>query len=178
MSSLSLRRAPRVKLLCALVASCFAAEGFANPTGPSVVSGSASFSTIGKALTVTNSPNAIINWQGFSIGAGEITRFQQQNAASAVLNLVVGQDPSAIFGTLSSNGRVFLINPNGVLFGQGSRVDVAGLVASTLNISNGDFLAGKLNFQAGAVAGSISNPGEVVRSLGGCSDVLYQDWLH
>ena len=77
----------------------------------SVVAGSASFSSAGPALTVTNTPNAIINWRGFSIGAGEITRFQQQSASSAVLNRVVGQDPSAILGTLSSNGRVFLVNP-------------------------------------------------------------------
>src|SRR6185369_5351854 len=163
----SFRGVPRVKLLCALVASCFAAEGLANPTGPAVVSGSAAFNSVGKTLTVTNSPNAIINWQGFSIGAGEATRFQQQSASSAVLNRIVGQDPSVILGTLWSNGRVFLVNPNGVLFVQGSRVDVAGLVASTLNITNGDFLAGRLNFQAGAVAGSVVNQGELVSSSGG-----------
>jgi filamentous hemagglutinin family protein len=167
MDAIWCRRAPRVKLFCALVASCFAAEGLANPTGPAVVSGSASFNTVGKSLTVTNSPNAIINWQGFSIGAGEATRFQQQGASSAVLNRVVGQDPSAILGTLWSNGKVFLVNPNGVLFGQGSRIDVAGLVASTLNITDRDFLAGRLNFQAGAVAGSIVNQGEIVSASGG-----------
>jgi trimeric autotransporter adhesin len=161
------RGVPRMKLLCALVASCFAADGLANPTGPSVVSGTAAFNSVGKALTVTNSPNAIINWQGFSIGAGELTRFQQQSAASAVLNRVVGQDPSAILGTLSSNGKVFLVNPNGILFGLGSRVDVAGLVATTLNITNQDFLAGKLNFQAGAIANAVVNRGEIVTSSGG-----------
>ncbi|OGA17319.1 MAG: hypothetical protein A3I63_04645, partial [Betaproteobacteria bacterium RIFCSPLOWO2_02_FULL_66_14] len=116
---------------------------------------------------VTNSPNAIINWQGFSIGTGEITRFQQQSAASAVLNRVVGQDPSAILGTLWSNGKVYLVNPNGILFGQGSRVDVAGLVATTLNLSNNDFLAGRLNFESGAVANSILNQGEIVSGSGG-----------
>src|SRR5436190_11028447 len=167
MASLSFRGAPRVKLLCALVASCFAAEGLANPTGPSVAAGAAAFNTVGKTLTVTNSPNAIINWQGFSIGAGEATRFQQQGASSAVLNRVVGQDPSAILGTLWSNGKVFLINPNGVLFGQGSRIDVAGLVASTLNLTDRDFLAGRLNFQAGTVAGSIVNQGEITSASGG-----------
>ena len=162
-----LRGTPRIKLLCALVASCFAAEGLANPTGPAVVSGSAAFNSVGKTLTVTNSPNAIINWQGFSIGAGEATRFQQQGASSAVLNRIVGQDPSVILGTLWSNGRVFLVNPNGVLFGQGSRIDVAGLVASTLNITNQDFLTGRLNFQTGAVAGSIVNQGEITTTNGG-----------
>jgi filamentous hemagglutinin family protein len=156
------------KLISFAVASCFAAEfAYANPTGPSVAAGSASFSTVGSALTVTNSPNAIINWRGFSIGAGEATRFQQQSASSAVLNRVVGQDPSAILGTLWSNGKVFLINPNGILFGQGSRVDVGGLVASTLNITDGDFLGGRLNFQAGSVANSIVNQGELRSATGG-----------
>src|SRR5512132_2281037 len=126
-------RSRRVKLpqrsaLIAAVAACFAAQGaLANPVGPTVVNGSATFSAAGGTLNVTNTPNAIINWRGFSIGAGEATRFQQQSASSAVLNRVVGQDPSAILGTLWSNGKVFLINPNGILFGQGSRVDVAGL---------------------------------------------------
>ncbi|TAK46426.1 MAG: filamentous hemagglutinin N-terminal domain-containing protein [Betaproteobacteria bacterium] len=166
--SLSLScRLPRARLMCALVASCFATQPFANPAGPSVVAGQASFNTVGKSLTVTNSPNAIINWQGFSIGAGEITRFAQQSASSAVLNRVVGQDPSAILGTLTSNGRVYLVNPNGILFGQGSRVDVAGLVASTLNLSNQDFLAGRLNFETGATAGSIVNQGDIVTGSGG-----------
>ena len=63
-------QSPRARLLSALIAACFAAPAFANPVGPSVVAGQASFATAGKALTVTNSPNAIINWQGFSIGTG------------------------------------------------------------------------------------------------------------
>ena len=159
---------PARKVLVALVSSLFAAPlAFGNPVGPAVVSGTASFATAGKSLTVTNSPSAIINWQGFSIGTGEATRFVQQSAASAVLNRVVGQDPSAILGTLSSNGRVFLLNPNGILFGAGSRVDVAGLVASTLNLSNQDFLAGRLNFEAGPVANSIVNYGNVETPAGG-----------
>ena len=158
---------PRRKVLSALVALAFSGATLANPTGPAVVSGSANFATVGKTLTVTNAPSAIINWQGFSIGTGETTRFAQQSAASAVLNRVVGQDPSAILGTLSSNGRVFLLNPNGILFGAGSRIDVAGLVASTLNLSNQDFLAGRLNFESGAVANSIVNYGNIATPAGG-----------
>src|SRR5690606_14902950 len=96
-------------------------------------------------------PNAIINWQSFSIGANEITRFIQQSQASAVLNRVTGGggaiDPSVILGALQSNGRVFLINPSGITFGAGAQIDVAGLVASTLDISNADFLANRLRFQ-------------------------------
>ena len=129
---------------------------FANPTGYVRVHGSVTVETAGNTLTVTNTPNSIITWQGFSINANEITKFVQENAASAVLNRVVGQDPSAILGGLSSNGRVFLINPNGILFGQEARIDVNGLVASTLGLSNQDFLDGRYNFSAGAVARGIT----------------------
>lgn len=133
----------------------------ANPTGPSIVNGTASFASSGSTLTVTNSPNAIINWQTFSIGAGEITRFNQQSALSAVLNRVTTQNPSTILGALQSNGRIFLINPSGILFGAGSQVDVAGLVASTLNLSNADFLAGRLRFTSTPGAGSVVNNGTI-----------------
>jgi filamentous hemagglutinin family protein len=150
------------------VASCFAANGaIANPTAPTVVHGSAAFQQHGSLLQITNSPNTIINWGGFSIGAGEITRFIQQSSASAVLNRVIGQDPSSILGALQSNGRVFLINPNGILFGAGAQVDVAGLVASTLNLSNADFLAGRLKFSELSGAGSIVNQGSITTGSGG-----------
>ena len=139
----------------------------ANGTNPSVVAGQAGFSTAGKSLNVTNSPGAIINWQGFSIGADETTRFIQQSAASSVLNRVFGPDPSVILGALSSNGRVFLINPSGILFGQGARIDVAGLVASTLDLSNQDYLAGRLNFTPNALAGKVENQGTITTPSGG-----------
>lgn len=140
---------------------------FALPAGQQVVNGQAAFNTQGNNLTITNSPNAIINWQGFSIHNNEAVRFIQQYGSSAVLNRVIGQDPSRILGLLQSNGRVFLINPNGILFGQGARIDVNGLIASTLNISNQDFLAGKYNFTAGSIAGSIQNQGTITTPEGG-----------
>lgn len=162
------RRQMRRKLLAVLVAGCFGpGAAHANPVGPQVVSGQAGFSTQGNTLTVTNTPGAIINWQSFSINQGETTRFLQQNANSAVLNRITGQDPSQILGALQSNGRVFLVNPNGILFGQGAQVDVNGLVASTLNISDGDFLSGKMRFDAGARAGSVRNQGAITTPGGG-----------
>jgi filamentous hemagglutinin family protein len=141
--------------------------GLANPLGPQVVNGQVSFAQQGNTLAITNSPNSIINWQSFSINPGEITRFIQQNPNSSVLNRIVGQDPSQILGALQSNGRVFLINPNGVIFGQGARVDVNGLVASTLNLSNQDFLTGRLNFTAGDKAANIQNQGAITTPSGG-----------
>ena len=102
---------------------------FALPYGQQVVNGQVNFAIQGNQLTITNSPNSIINWQGFSIGSSEAVRFLQQNSASAVLNRVIGQDPSQILGIMQSNGRVFLVNPNGILFGQGAKIDVNGLFA-------------------------------------------------
>ena len=116
-----MRGTPRIKLLCALVASCFAAEGLANPTGPAIVSGSAAFNSVGKTLAVTNGPNAIINWQGFSIGASEATRFIQQSATSSVLNRVTGGTPTVanttsieLFG-LGGDDKLALDETNGAL---------------------------------------------------------------
>jgi filamentous hemagglutinin family protein len=150
-----------------LLAACYCATGVAAPALPQVVAGQATFNQQGNVFSITNTPGAIINWQSFNIGAGEVTRFIQQNADSAVLNRVLGQDPSKILGALQSNGKVFLINPNGIVFGQGARVDVNGLVASTLNISDADFQAGRKRFQAGAVAGTVRNEGAIATPSGG-----------
>ena len=139
----------------------------ANPDGGTVVNGSANFSQQGNTLTVTNTPGTIINWQGFSIQSDETTRFIQQSSDSAVLNRVVGQDPSQILGKLQSNGRVFIINPNGISFGANSIVDVSGLAASTLNLSNEDFLSNNLNFIGDGNNGSINNNGAITTSEGG-----------
>ena len=84
---------------------------FANPTGPQVAAGAASFAASGNKLVVRNAPGTIINWNTFSIGRGEVTRFRQESAASAVLNRVVGGDASSILGRLSSNGRVLTVTP-------------------------------------------------------------------
>ncbi|HXC38049.1 MAG TPA: filamentous hemagglutinin N-terminal domain-containing protein, partial [Burkholderiales bacterium] len=157
-------------MLAVLVMACFAAPGtaLANPTGAQVAAGQANFSTQGSVLTVTNTPGAVINWQSFSIGSSETTRFNQQSAASSVLNRVVGSDPSVILGTLSSNGRVFLINQSGILVGAGAKIDVGGFVASTLNIADQDFIAGRLSFQAGAGgAASVQNQGNITTPSGG-----------
>jgi filamentous hemagglutinin family protein len=150
------------------VAACFSAGAArANPTNPVVVNGVASFAQAGNLLQITSTPNTIINWGSFSIGANEITRFIQQSSASAVLNRVsAGRDPSSILGALQSNGRVFLINPNGITFGAGSQINVAGLVASTLNLSDSDFLAGRMRFTDG-LGNSVINNGNITTGTGG-----------
>ncbi|BDI04857.1 YDG domain-containing protein [Sphaerotilus microaerophilus] len=139
------------------------------PSGMTVVQGQASTVTHGSRLTITNSANALLNWQSFSIGSDAAVRFEQPDAASRVLNRVTGNDPSAIFGQLSSNGQVWLLNPNGVLFGPGARIDVAGLVASTLNIGDAQWRAGRSLLTAGdsAPSGSVVNQGELRTTTGG-----------
>ena len=141
------------------------------PSGLNVVQGQASVAVSGNRMTVTNSANALLNWQSFSVGAGNAVRFEQPSAASQVLNRVVGNDPSNIFGSISSNGKVWLLNPNGVLFGRDARVNVAGLVTSTLNISNADWQAQRLSLSAsnlpGANRAEVVNQGELRSAAGG-----------
>ena len=149
-----------------LLMMCFGLA-MANPNGPQVIHGKAEIVNQGNVLTITNSNNAIINWQNFSINPDELTRFIQPNANSSVLNRVTGNYSSQILGALQSNGKVFLINPNGVLFGNGARVDVNGLVASSLHLSNSDFLAGKSQFSQVGAAGKVENHGTITTPNGG-----------
>ncbi|MCJ9733970.1 filamentous hemagglutinin N-terminal domain-containing protein, partial [Bradyrhizobium sp. PRIMUS42] len=130
------------------------------PTGGQVVSGQATISQSGNAMTINQSSDRMIaNWQSFSIGAGNSVTFNQPGASSVALNRVVGQDPSKILGSLSANGQVFLINPNGIAIGKTGSVQTGGFVASTLGISNANFLAGRYNFTGSG--GAISNEGSI-----------------
>lgn len=134
---------------------------YANPAGASYDPSQVSINNINpNTLEITNSDGAIINWQQFSIQENEITRFVQDSTNSAVLNRVIGQDPSSILGQLLSNGRVFLINPNGIIFGPDAVIDTAGLVASTLDMTDEDFIKQNLKFQ-GENAADITNQGYI-----------------
>lgn len=110
---------------------------------PQVVSGSADIQVHGSTTQIVTAPSTILNWQNFNIKENEIVDFIQQSAQDAVLNRVVGTQVSEILGTLKSNGHVFLINPNGIIFGKHAVVDTQSLVASTLNLSDEDFKAGQ-----------------------------------
>lgn len=157
----------RPSLAALAVAACFAPGPLlANPQGPQVVAGSAQFSTQGRTLTVTNSPGAIIHWQQFNIPSGETTRFQQQSADSAVLNRVMTNDPSRIYGQLQSNGQVFLVNPAGIFVGPNAVIDVSKLILSSLNLSDADFVARRFSFNGGGL-GPVVNQGRISTPLGG-----------
>ena len=158
----------RASALAVAIQLAFGTVAWALPQGGVVVSGQAGMSTPGAGqLNVQASNGAIINWQKFSIGAGETTRFLQPSASSSVLNRVVGADMSSILGQLQGNGRVFLINPQGIVIGAGARIDTNSFIASTLDLSDADFLAGKLRFFAGSNAGSIRNAGVISAGPGG-----------
>ncbi|MGH1451360.1 MAG: beta strand repeat-containing protein [Pseudomonadaceae bacterium] len=144
------------------------------PTGGNIVGGSGSISQDGNSLNVQqNSDKLITNWDSFDIGAGNTVNFYQPGSNSVALNRVIGEDASAIYGNLNANGKVFLVNPNGVLFGQGAAVNVGALVASTLSLSDEDFNDGNYQFQGdgnnAAVInrGSITADGGAVALLGG-----------
>ena len=122
------------------------------PTGGQVVSGSGAISQPNaQQMIIDQSSNKLaINWQSFDIGAGKRVTFNQPGSEAIALNRVVGSDGSKIMGQLDANGRVFLVNPNGVLFGSGAQVQVGGLVASTLDIDPQDFERGHYRFRATA----------------------------
>lgn len=142
------------------------ATAYALPEGGQVAAGQAAITTAGSTMTIAQqTAQAIINWQNFGIGSGEAVHINQPNSQSMLLNRVVGSNPSEIFGQLTANGQVILVNPNGVFFRPGSSVDVGGLTASTLNIANEDFLKGQLRF-AGDSKNPVINAGTITAQNG------------
>ena len=110
---------------------------------------------------VQGSSRAIINWDSFSIGKGESVNITQPTSQSTLLNRVLGNNPSEIFGSLSANGQLFLINPAGVIFAPGASINAGGLVASTLGIKDSDFLSEKYTFIKTGTAASVINQGNI-----------------
>ncbi len=165
------RRLRRFLLMTSALVPLTVASAAAGPNGATVVGGSATVQGQGTANVVVNqtSNSAIINWNTFNIGAGQTTRINMPSANSAELDRVTGGlGPSQILGSLSSNGQVFLVNPDGILFGAGSRINVGGLLATTNNISNADFMAGRYNFSIpGMPNASIVNQGSITAQTGG-----------
>ena len=156
-----------VSLLSALAIT----PAVAGPNGATVVQGSATVQGQGTPSVVVNqtSQNAIINWQTFNIGAGQTTKILMPNSNSTELDRVTGGlGPSQILGSLYSNGQVFLVNPDGILFGAGARINVGGLLATTNNITNNDFMAGHYNFSMpGNPTASVVNLGSITAQTSG-----------
>jgi filamentous hemagglutinin family protein len=122
------------------------------------VSGNSTINQGGNTTTINQkSQNTQINWQKFNVAKNETVNFVQPNKSAVALNKVVGNDASAIYGNLNANGQVFLVNPNGILFGKTASVNVGGLVASTLDIKANE--NGKYTFEGSG--GTITNEGNL-----------------
>ncbi|OUR90608.1 hypothetical protein A9Q81_19185 [Gammaproteobacteria bacterium 42_54_T18] len=148
---------------------CLPKSLYALPEGAQVVGGDASVSQLGDVLTIQqNSQQTSINFEGFSIAQHETVNIFQPNSDAIALGRVLGGNPSEIFGNLNANGQFFLINPSGILFGENASVNVGGLVATTLSLSDDDFFAGLYQFQSmDGVGGGVVNNGSIHVEPGG-----------
>ncbi|EOG5331426.1 filamentous hemagglutinin N-terminal domain-containing protein, partial [Salmonella enterica] len=157
--------------LTGLVISLFPGMSLAAglPTGGQVVGGQGSISTSGNQMTIhQQTQNMATNWQSFNIGKNNTVQFVQPDSSSVALNRVTGTSGSQIMGTLKANGQVFILNPNGVLFGKDARVNVAGLVASTKNINTADFMKGQYTLSGeGNPGAQVINQGSLTTTKGG-----------
>jgi len=142
----------------------------ANPVGGTVSSGNATISTPASGTLQIDQTTkiVIINWNSFNIAGGETTKFVQPNASSIAVNRIGGSDPSTILGSLLANGKVVLINGNGILFGPGSKINVGSLLATTSDASDADIASGKAKFdKAGNPNAQIINQGNITAASGG-----------
>ncbi len=152
--------------------AAFALDDFATPTGGNVVGGSATISnpSLGQLNIQQASDRAVINWNSFDIGAKATTEFAQPGSNSLAVNRVTGEksDPTQILGTLKANGRVMVLDRNGVIFGKSSKVDVGGIVASTGDVDTNEVLSGadKITI-TGADKGAVINEGDISIREGG-----------
>lgn len=145
---------------------------YALPTGQNIVSGQGNISTSGQQMTINQQSDKLITqWDSFSVGGNESVTFHQPGSSSVALNRVVGVNGSDIQGKIDANGKVFLVNPNGVVFGKNAQVNVGGLVASTRDISNADFLAGKNRF-VGKSQAEVRNDGTLTAAQAGSVALL------
>jgi fibronectin-binding autotransporter adhesin len=163
----------QVVILCLFLTSYAQAQSVSNnalPTNPNIESGKATITQSTNQLTINQSTDKLItNWSSFNIGKDATVQFNQPSSTSSALNRVNSNDPSYIFGSLKANGQVILINPSGVIFGQGARFDAGSFIASTLNLKSSDFLNNNYIFERdpNLQAGAIENNGSINAFLGG-----------
>ncbi|EGD08295.1 filamentous hemagglutinin family N-terminal domain, partial [Xanthomonas vesicatoria ATCC 35937] len=138
------------------------------PTGGSIAGGLGTIQApSGATQVITQTSNRMaLTWSSFDIGSAATVRFDQPSTNAAVLNLIGGSSASQIFGNLSSNGQVFLINSRGVLFGNTAQVNVGGLVASSLGTTAADFMNENDALDAGGATARVSNSGTITAAAG------------
>ncbi|MDD5567825.1 MAG: DUF2341 domain-containing protein, partial [Candidatus Omnitrophica bacterium] len=150
---------------------------YALPQGAKVTQGSATieYSSDNTALTITAATDkVVIDYSSFSIAANEAVNFIQNSVTSAALNRVTGASVSDIAGTLTANGIIYLINANGINIASTANINAAGFLASTLNITNADFLSGKYKFFQDGANSFIVNRGNIHIRNGGYVILLSQ----
>src|ERR1700687_1268668 len=159
--------AARVTRPCVPPGCNVTAGGSVQPIGGQVVSGTGSIAQSGNTTTIRqSSQDLLLNWQSFNIGSQETVDFLQPSASAIAVNRILGTNGSQILGHLDANGQVWLINPNGVLFGQSAQVNVGGLVASVLGVSDLSLSSNTISF-SGNGTGSIVNQGTINAANGG-----------
>lgn len=148
----------------------------ANPTGGTVLQGSAAFSSQGSQLTIHTSDRAFINWQNFNIGVGETTSFVQPSSSSLVWNQISDPNPSQILGNLNANGYVVLQNQSGFYIGGKASITAHGLLMTTAPIPMPDLSSGgPWDFKAPPPTASIVNYGAIATDKGGSVFLLAHD---
>ena len=138
------------------------------PQGGEITSGTGSIQTLNAQTTVVNqqSQTLSINWQSLNLSADELLSFEQPNSNAAALNYILDQQPSEILGRIEANGRVFLMNPNGIVFGESARINVGALVAGSLQVDV-DSLNDQGEFRFSTGTGLVENAGQIVAQEGG-----------
>ena len=152
---------------CAVALPAVPLSVHALPAGGQVAAGNVAITQTGNTMTLQQgSPHAIVNWQSFGIGAGEHLHLQQNGADAAMLARVIGSDPSQLLGTLKADGKLFLINRNGILVGAGATIDTAAFLASTLDVADADFLKGGALTLTGDSTAGVVNLGKITAREG------------
>jgi filamentous hemagglutinin family protein len=167
--SASMSKGPRAASIALAIALALGAAGVAHAgqTGGQIVSGSGAIHQNGAITTINQGSQQLsLNWQSFDIAPNETVNFVQPGRDAIAVNRILGNSASEIYGHLNANGQVWLINPNGVLFGQGAQVNVGGLVASTLDTSDSSLSSNTRSF-SGNGKGSIVNKGSIRAANGG-----------
>ncbi|MBU2884187.1 filamentous hemagglutinin N-terminal domain-containing protein, partial [Gilvimarinus agarilyticus] len=159
------------KQLALALAVASAHCAMAAPEGGVVIDGNANIHHYGNITDINqHSQNTTIVWDSFDIDASEIVNFLQPNDTSIALNRVFSADGTQINGQLNANGRVFVMDANGVLFGQNASVNVGSLVASTLDVSHTDYT--HFTFSGNGAPASVLNLGEITAADTGAVALL------
>lgn len=161
--------------LLLVTSALFCTPSFSEPVGGEITSGTGQIQNINNTTTlVTQQSNVLsIDWQSLNLAADELLRFEQPSVQSAALNTILDQQPSMIFGRIEANGRVFLMNPNGIIFGESARINVGALGAGAFQMEAGSFTDNG-GFSFTTEAGRVENAGQIMVQEGGSVALIGQ----